>query len=211
MQPIPTLCAVGLLTLLLTGCGAELAGPGATGTDTSAGTEHADRTTYEPSGKANFVSAKGAFEIWFPAQPRAQKSDEQGTKGEFYTLKQGDRELFAGFVTHNHGRLAELVLSQAVRSTEERLEGSLTKTEPIWFQGNRGWEFILREPAESRTIARYYNLGPTLYMTRFTAGDHGFPMDEAKEFLDSFNILADPQARPKDELGTTKMLTPTGG
>lgn len=210
MQPIFSFCALGLLTLLLTGCGAEMAGPGASGTARRAGTEQAIRTTYEPSGKANFVSPKGAFEIWFPARPSGRSKDEEGVSGEFYSLKQNGREYFAGFVEHDRGSMSDLVLRRAVRSTEERLEGSLTTNEPIWFQGNEGREFILREPAESRTIARYYNLGPRLYMTRFTGEDHGFSVEEAREFLDSFNILADPGARLKDGQSAAKVLTPSG-
>ncbi|EGJ48530.1 hypothetical protein [Desulfocurvibacter africanus] len=211
MKPFLAFCVAGFAALLLVGCGAEMAGPEAVGQDTSAGVESTGRTTHEPNGKANFVSAAGAFEIWFPEQPKARTTAEEGTKGESYILKKGDWEYFAGFVTHNRNSMTELVLRRAVRSTEERLEGSTTKERTIWFQGNEGREFILREPAESRTLARYYNLGPTLYMTRFTAGDYDFPMDKALEFLDSFNILADPQARIKDGLGTAKILTPAGG
>lgn len=207
MRPFIALYAA----LLLLGCGAEMAGPDAVGKATSAGAESAGPTTHAPNGKANFVSAAGAFEIWFPEQPKARTNAEEGTKGESYILKKGDWEYYAGFVTHNRNSMTELVLRRAVRSTEERLEGSTTKVHTIWFKGNEGREFMLREPAESRTLARYYNLGPTLYMTRFTAGDYDFPMDKALEFLDSFNILADPQARIKDSLGTAKILAPAGG
>lgn len=187
-------CLAWAATLFLAGCGAEMAGPEAVGTAVKGQAAQTDRTTYPPSGKANFVSPEGVFEVWFPGKPEAGEPDEQDVQGVFYRLEQGGRKYFAGFVRHNHASMSELALRRAVRSTEERLEGQIVKEEPIWFKGHAGREFLLREPAGTRTLARYYSLGPTLYMARFTAGDHGFPMAEAKEFLDSFNILADPTA-----------------
>ncbi len=211
MKQIRSICTAAIVALFMLGCAAEMAGPDAAGTAVGRGAEPVGSTTHEPSGKANFISADGAFEVWFPAHPETRPKDEEGTAGEFYVLEQGDLEYFAGFVTHNHGSMAELVLRRSVRSTEERLEGSLVREKTIWFHGNEGREFMLREPAESRTLARYYNLGPTLYMTRFTAGDYDFPMDKAVEFLDSFNILADPQARLQDGQDRAKRPAPADG
>lgn len=187
-------CLAWAAAFILAGCATEMAGPDAVGTAVQGRAAQQGRTTYPPSGKANFSSPDGAFEVWFPGRPKAEEKDDEDVRCMFYSLEQGGRKYFAGVVSHDHASMSGLALRRAVRSTEERLEGRITKEEPIWFKGHEGREFILREPAGTRTLARYYSLGPRLYMARFTAGDQGFPMAEAKEFLDSFNILADPEA-----------------
>ncbi len=187
-------CLAWAAAFILAGCGAEMAGPDGVGTAVRGQAAQPGRTTYPPNGKANFASPEGDFEVWLPGKPKAERKDDGGVQCMFYSLEQGGRKYFAGVVSHDHASMSGLALRRAVQSTEERLEGRITKEEPIWLKGHEGREFILREPAGTRTLARYYSLGSRLYMARFTAGDQGFPMAEAKEFLDSFNILADPEA-----------------
>lgn len=211
---------VAAAALVLGGCATELAGPDAVGERAGARPAEPGRTTHEPSGAANFVAAGGRFEVWFPAQPRVRDKDEEGASGKLYSLERNGKRYFAGYVSHGHERMSELALRRAVRTTAERLEGRIVREEPIWFAGYVGREFMLREPAESRTLARYYSLGDTLYMTRFTTDDESFSLQEARAFLDSFNILALPGAKvsagvdaenPDIDPGLTRGVAPPAG